>query len=436
MKSGVYTLLNRVTDLLAGFGTFLILVRILSKDEFGVWVLYVTVAALLDFTRFAYVQYAFVKYSVTATEEEYKKILKASFLLNLVLTLISVVLLVSLGGFLSSVWKTESLKYLLYMYAIIMVLYIPFTQAVVVMQSKFDFKNIFYSQLIKNGGFFISVLLIGVFSYNVKLYELVEIQIVFAVLATITSYILVKKHFKFSKGIDIEWVKKLFHFSKYTFGTVITSTIANSMDKFLIGGILNTAEVAIFNTSTRVLNLIDVPLFSISSIVFPKSAERIEKDGKQAVKYLYERSIGLMMAMAVPFVVLCFIFAEQIILLIAGKEYLEAVPILRIVIFLSLLKPFDRQSGSFLDSVGKPNINFITVVINFFVTVVLLYLGLKFFGVYGAAFSLLISLLIAVIVTHIILYKLLNINPFNVFIYAYRFYADGAIMIKGYLKKK
>jgi lipopolysaccharide exporter len=435
MKSGVYTLLNKITDFLAGFGVFLLLVRILPKEEFGVWILYITIGGLLELTRYSFVLNAFVKYSVTADAEEYKKILKASYVLNLALTVISVFLLLALGGILSNIWKSDNLQYLLYLYAIVMILYMPFTQAIVVMQSKFDFKNIFYSQLLRNGGFFLVVLFVWIYSYNVKLYQLVEVQIVFAVLTALLSYLLVRKHFNLSAALDWEWVKKLFHFSKYVFGTVITSTIANSMDKFLIGGILNTAEVATFNASTRVLNLIDVPLFSITSIVFPKSAERMERDGKHAVKYLYERSIGLMMAMAIPFVIFCYIFAEQIILIIAGKDYLEAVPLLRIVVFLSLLKPFDRQSGSILDAIGKPKLNFITVIINFVLTIALLYTALIYFGIYGAAIGLLVSLFIAIVITHIILYRLLGINPFNVFIYAYRFYADGVLILKGYLMK-
>lgn len=435
MKSGLFMLLNRITDFLAGFGTFLILVRILPKEDLGVWVLYVTVGNLLDFTRYAFVQNAFVKYSVAASGEEYKKILNASFFLNAVTTGISMILLLSFGGLLSKIWASENLQYLLYLYAILMLIYMPFTQSIVIMQSKFNFKNIFYSQFLNNVGFFISILFIYIFSVEVNLYQLAGLQILFALLAAFLAYLLVRKHFNISAKVDREWVKKLFRFGKFVFGTTITSTVANSMDKFLIGGILNTSEVATFNTSTRVLNLIDVPLFSISSIVFPKSAERIEKDGKQAVKYLYERSIGLMLAMAVPFVVLCFIFAEQIILIIAGKDYLDAVPLLRIVIFLSLLKPFDRQSGSFLDAIGKPNYNFYTVIVNFVITITIMYFALTYYGVFGAAIGLLVSLFIAVVITHVILYKLLRINPFNTFIYAYRFYVDGLQILKERFKK-
>jgi len=139
--------------------------------------------------------------------------------------------------------------------------------------------------------------------------------------------------------------------------------------------------------------------------------------------------------MAIPFTIVCFVFAEQIILIIAGKDYLDAVPILRVVIFLSILKPFDRQSGSFLDVIGKPNINFITVLINFVLAVGILYVMLTYLGVIGAAYGILLSTFIGIVVTHIILYKLLNINPFNTFIYALHFYSEGMKPIKARLTK-
>lgn len=430
MKSGLYTLLNRVSDFTFGFFIFLILVRILTKDEFGTWVLYISVSTLVEMTRSTFVQSAFVKFSVASDEKEYNEILSASFILNVIITLALIVLLASLAGILSSIWKTPELANIIYVYTMVTFSYIFFTQFIVIMQAKFNFKGIFYSQLLRTGGFFLFIFAFWLLQIKIQLIYLVFSQLVFAVLASGLSYLFVKKHFKIMFRPNWDWVKKLFHYSKYVFGTTMISNVSNSMDKFLLGGILNTAEVAIFNTATRILNLIDVPLFTISTIVFPKSAERIKNEGPKAVKYLYERSIGLILAMAIPFTIVCFLFAEQIILIIAGKEYIDAVPILRIVIFLSILKPFDRQSGSFLDVIGKPNINFITVLINFGVAVIILYIMLTYFGVLGAAYGILISTFIGIVVTHIILNKLLNINPFNTFIYALQFYTDGMKQIK------
>lgn len=435
IKSGLYTLLNRVSDFIFGFFVFIILVRILTKEEFGTWVLFVSISALVEMTRSTFVQSAFVKFSVASDEKEYSEILSASFMLNVFITSILIVLLVLLAGMLSNLWKTPELTNIMYVYTMVTFSYIFFTQFIVIMQAKFNFKGIFYSQLLRTGGFFLFVLICWLLQLKVFLIYLVFSQLVFAILASGLSYLFVKKHFRLNLYPNWKWVKKLFRYSKYVFGTTMISNISNSMDKFLLGGILNTAEVAIFNSATRILNMIDVPLFTISTIVFPKSAERIKTEGPKAIKYLYERSIGLILAMAIPFTIVCFVFAEQIILIIAGKDYLDAVPILRVVIFLSILKPFDRQSGSFLDVIGKPNINFITVLINFVLAVGILYVMLTYLGVIGAAYGILLSTFIGIVVTHIILYKLLNINPFNTFIYALHFYSEGMKQIKARLTK-
>jgi len=437
LKSGSYTLLNRISDFLFGFAGFLMLIRIFSKEEFGVWVLFITVTSLIEIARASFIQNAFIKFSVAAELNEYKKILTASFFMNALITLLSIILFLSLGNILGSVWNSPELPALMYLYTITMLFYAPFAQFIVVMQAKFNFKGIFYSQLFRSGAFFLFILSVFLLKYKIALHHLVIAQLLFvAPVSSVIAYLFVKKDLLFSRNLSREWVGKLFRYSKFVFGTSMTSMLTNSMDKFLIGGLLTSAQVASFNAASRVLNLFDVPLFSVASIVFPKSAERMEKEGKQAVKYLYERSVGLMIAMTLPFFVSCFIFAELIIKVIAGNEYLDSVPVLRVVIFLSILKPFDRQSGSFLDAIGKPNLNFITVIINFFTTISVLYVFIKFAGIMGAAFGSLLSLFIAVVISHIILYKLLNINPFNTFIYAYKFYSDGFIIARKFLTKE
>ena len=90
MKSGLYTLLNRVSDFIFGFIVFIILVRILTKEEFGTWVLFVSISALVEMTRSTFVQ--------SADEKEYSEILSASFMLNVFITSILIVLLVLLGN--------------------------------------------------------------------------------------------------------------------------------------------------------------------------------------------------------------------------------------------------------------------------------------------------------------------------------------------------
>lgn len=164
-----------------------------------------------------------------------------------------------------------------------------------------------------------------------------------------------------------------------------------NVDQMMIGSMLGPVPVATYNAASRILNFVEAPLSSISTIVFPKTTERIRTEGLSSARYLYEKSVGLMIAIIFPALIICLIFPELIITILAGEEYLDSVVILQVIIFISLLKPFDRQSGVFLDAIGKPRLNFLIVLTSLSINVVLNYFLIMEYGLIGAAYATLFS---------------------------------------------
>ena len=83
IKSGLYTLLTRVMNVAFGFGSFYLLVRVFSKEEFGAWVLYIAVAAFVEVSRNGILQNSFVKYAASKEKKEFSEIFYSSSALNL-----------------------------------------------------------------------------------------------------------------------------------------------------------------------------------------------------------------------------------------------------------------------------------------------------------------------------------------------------------------
>lgn len=425
LRSGVYTVLQRVTNLLTGFGSFYILVRMLPKDQMGEYALFLTVTALIEVSKNGLIQNAQIKYSASATPEEYPKILSASFSLNLLIALALVAALFIGAKPLSLIWSSPSLEPMFYLYTITTLVLVPFYQFNFVQQANLDFKGIFYSSLVRQGVFFGGILIALIIGYGIKLTEIVWLMTAGALLGTLTSYPFVKKFFRISKKIEWDWVKKLFHYGKYVFGTNISSMIYTSIDQMMLGVLLGPAPVAIFNVAQRVTNFVEVPLSSVSAIVFPQSAKRIETEGKDAVCYLYERSVGLLLAMILPVTTITLLFTKEIIVIIAGEQYLSAVPILQVIILATLLQPFGRQFGVVMDSIGKPRVNFILLVFIMLINILSNYLYITYFGLVGAAFGTFTALVIFLIINQIILKKEIGSKFHHPFIYMYRFYIDG-----------
>ena len=113
-------------------------------------------------------------------------------------------------------------------------------------------------------------------------------------------------------------------------------------------------------------------------------------------KQMYEKSVGAIMGLILPIIIIVLLFAKWIIIIVAGKQYIEAANILRIAILMTLFIPFNRQFGTTMDAIGQPKINFMFTNIGAVFNFILNYLLIKSHGIYGA--------LTATIATHFLLF--------------------------------
>lgn len=436
LKSGIYTVLSRFANLIFGFGSFLLLVRIIDKKSFGIWALFLTATSIIEVARNGLVQNAQIKYASAADEVEYPKILNASLTLNILITMTSVIVMCAVAHALSLVWKSPEIEGMFYLYTFTTITLIAFSQFNFIQQAKFDFKGIFYSNAVRQGFFFIAILYFFLSRKAPSLIELVMYQTIAAVLGAIIGWMFVKKYFKITFALEWEWVKKLFHYGKFVFGTSISSMIYQSIDQMILGGMLTTAEVGAYNAASRTTNFIDVPVSAVSAIVFPQSAKRAAEQGKESLVYLYERSVGLLVALILPMVLVCVFLAKWVILIIAGAKYLDAIPVMQVIMVSSLLQPYARQFGVVMDSAGMPKVNFYLLLIVTLFNIVAIYFGIKIFGVVGAALGSAVAMIIFVTVALRILKKEFGVKFHHTFIYCWKFYSDGFKMVIGKLGLK
>ena len=281
------------------------------------------------------------------------------------------------------------------------------------------------------------VILFGYFlDIKLSLIELAWYQNLAFLLATIMSVYQVRNYLKIRLKAQKYWLKRIFHFGKYVFGTNLVSMLTNSLDKFLLGALLSPVQVAMANTAGRVLNMVEIPVNSIASISYPKAAEAHDKKQSKMVGEIYEKTLGMMLSLTIPFWLFCMLFAHYIVLLIAGEAYLDAVPFLRIMSFMALIKPFDRQSGVFLDAIGKPFFNMIMVFGTFVYGAIFSYLFIQWFGLMGAAYGLILALFTTSIIKFIILNKFVDIRIGQCWIKAFENYPIMIKTLKDKVKNK
>jgi lipopolysaccharide exporter len=436
LRSGSYTLAMNIQSLLFGFGGFYMLVRLLDKHSFGIWVLFVATTTIFDMARSGLIQNALIKFLSHSSEEEGHDIVSASFFLSGVLMIACILVNIIIAPYLAGLWHYSGLVLMFYTFNIVYLFQGLLSQFQWIEQARLSFKGILITNTIKQGGFFFYILACFVFHFNILLMNLIYAQAICAFLGSVVEYFFIKKYLFFSFKINKAWIGKLFGYGKYVFGTSISSVLANTINQMMLGALLSPVAAGVFNVAARITNLVDIPTTALSTIVFPQSAKRFATEGHNAIKYLYEKSVGTVLAVLIPCLLILFLFPGFVVGIVAGRNYADSIPVVKIIALACLFNPFGLLFGTMLDSIGKPKVNFIILILFTILKLALNLVLIKLYGVMGAVYATLIADLVVFVAQVIILRKELGVNVFNTFTYAVRFYPEFFRNYKIFLKRK
>ncbi len=277
------------------------------------------------------------------------------------------------------------------------------------------------------------------FKPSLTLLNLVRLQTFALLLGTVALFFPVRKYF--FKSFDFEKVLmvRMLHFGKYIFGTNVFSQISRYMDQIITASLLSTNVlnyVAYYGVVSRINNMMDVPSIAVADVLFPKNVEAMATDGPTKVKYYFEKMVGNIIAVLLPVSIFIFLLPSLAIKIIAGSKYLPAIPILQTVILTSLVRPFFYQFGTTMDAINKPNVNFWVNLSMMALNLLLIALGLKFFGYMGAAYGTVVYNITAGIVLMTVLKKYVNIEAKNICFYVIQCYKDMLHIGKRFLPNR
>lgn len=432
LKSGSFSTLELLSNQGLGLISFMILARVISTSEFGTWALYMAITTLLEQARIGFIKNGFIKYMNSGGPEVKTKVFATSITLNFFSFLVTAAISVILAFFIAPVaWESEILTpmFLWYIpYAFLLTFYLQFKM---VEQAHLDFKGSFLTAFFRRIFFIGAIVFYVVVGRDISLMELTYLNVVSILIGFIFSYALARGKMKYELGFDREWAKKLSAFGVFTFGTNMSAMVLRDISQYMLGP---TTHLAFYNTAMRITNLIEIPTNAMSSIVYPKSVSMVHDNKTSELKDMYERSVAIIFLFVLPIVITVLIFPEIFIIIIGGYKYLDAVNYLRVTILFALFVPFMRQSGTILDSMGKPKINFYLTIIAAIVNVISNLLFIHFLGPIGAAYATLVSYSVILIVNQVYIRSYLGIEIKNVFKFIGYYYRTSFSMVLKKLK--
>ncbi len=363
-----------------GVITFALLARVLPKEVFGSYLVFLAIYGVFETLRIGMVMNALVRnLAQCKSKAEEQVVIGSTLFITLFLTMLFLLITALLYMVFSYLGLFTSYLYFFKWFMLIALLSAPNNFATWYLNAKLKIVEMSSIRIITQLVFiFITwFYLQQTQSVPYVILCLAASHLVASLLAIFMGWSGIKHLFSFTK----EKIREVFQFGKFSMGTLIGANLLRSSDSFIIGSsFLGGAGVALFNVPARLLELIEVPLRSFALTALPQFSKLFAEKSYADLRLEFEKKSGMVFFLLLPISILCFVFADWLVFLIAGNGYEDSAILLRLFASYMAILPLDKFSGVLLDTINKPNINFYKVLIQLAINVIGDILGIYFFG--------------------------------------------------------
>lgn len=235
-----------------------------------------------------------------------------------------------------------------------------------------------------------------------------SVILVFEIMACFLLVIKAKKVVSFKKNrMPKKQILEIFTFTSYLFVLAIVGQIYWQIDKLVLGMVLGTISVAVYSAALNIENILRNVSSSIKDVLIPRATQISEEQlhtTDLATEFMVKSGRIILMVYGLMLVGLT-VLGEKFIFLWLGEDYLPSVPLFWILGYATLLPtillPGEELCKTF-NKHGPLTIIYLFVsVLNIILTIVMV----RTMGMYGAAFSTTIGLLVGNVLVSLIYYK-------------------------------
>lgn len=430
--------MQRFSLMFFGFLTLAMLTRnILNHFEYGSWGLFLTITGIFELTKSALLKNAHVRFvSGTKDVNEQVTVASSSFLINASFTGIFILLILFFSRSVGYWFNTgPELSVMLKWFIPGLVFLVLFAHLEAVQQSNMDFKGGFAGYFVRNMLFFCVILAYRISGAHLTLAWL-SLYYSFSIgVGTAILYVYTHKYLAYRFRPSWLWVKRIFGYGGYIFGGGILANISQNLDQLMTAKFIGAADVALYNVASRVNQVVDVPSYAASEILFPKSSRALVEEGPEKVRYLFEKMVAVLIAFTFPLALFVIVFGKIIVVAISGPTYLRAGLILQLYMITGILRPAQNQAANLLNSIGKQRLVFFANLVYLVLFLGINYMCLLRIGFYGAATGTLITSFIGFLGWYFIMRREIGLQTRNIPVYMLETYRKVFAGARGILRR-
>lgn len=367
------------------FLSIILLARILSPSQFGVYGIAILIMALLEVLTETGINVLLIQ-----EKGKIENYLNSAWIVSIIRGIFIAISILILAPFVSVFFHSPGSLNVLLLLAIVPFLRGFINPSVIKFQKELNFrKEFWYRLIIFIFGSFVSITLAFLTrSVNGLIFGLIAgviLEIVFSFL-----FISPKPHF----SIDKKYFSGILSRGKWITLSGIFNYLFHNFDNIVVGRILGAGSLGLYQMAYNIsmLPITDVADV-ISKVTFP--VYTIISEDRLRLRKAFLKTFFFVSIISIPFGTILILFPYEIVKIVLGQKWLGIVDVLRILVIFGVIRAISGLSSSLFLSVGKQKyVTIVTLVsiVSLAITIVPLVIT---YGIYGAGVSALIGSIVA-----------------------------------------
>lgn len=176
------------------------------------------------------------------------------------------------------------------------------------------------------------------------------------------------------------------------FAVSVAATIYTNLDNVMLGFMKDDTEVGYYTAAVKVKTILVSLITSASVVLLPRASLYIEKGEKDEFYRILNKTLRLILIMAIPLAIYFIMYAEESILLLSGKEFIDSILPMQIImptlIFIGMTNLIGIQM---LVPLGREMLVFWSEVAGAIIDLILNAILIPSYGAAGAAIGTLVA---------------------------------------------
>lgn len=386
VHGSIWALSLRISVRVFEFARIVILARLLSPNDFGLFGIATLVLSFFDRISVTGFDAALIR-----QKEDTESYLSPAWSALLIRGFALAVILLVVAPFTATFFKEPRAVMIVRALAVVVFLRGLQNIGVVFFSKELDFGKLFVYEVSSILATFTVTIVVALIYHSV--WALVLGFMVGEFTKTTISYLIhpYRPHFE----VDLGKTKELFNFGGWVWASSIVVFIAIHGDDVLLGKLLGVTALGYYQMAYRLSNLVSTEITTLFSQVLFPAYSKIQDD-TIALSNAFNKCFRLIVFLIIPTAFTIFVFIPEFTSLVLGDKWLPIVLPVRVLVFAGTLRAISSIWGPLYLATGTPYHSFIKNLLRVIFTFAPIFLLTERYGVFGTSLAVLLGIIATV----------------------------------------